>query len=170
MSRIPLLAALLGLVSCGYHVGGHSSLLPPTLKTIAIPAFSNATIRYKLNDRLPEAISREFIARTKYRVVSDPSQADAILRGTVINYLSFPTVIDPNTSRAASVEVRVTMQVTLAERATGKILFDRPNFEVRERYEISENNIQYFEESETALNRASELVAQTVVSAIVNSF
>ncbi|HEX5432535.1 MAG TPA: LptE family protein [Bryobacteraceae bacterium] len=170
MSRLPLLAAFCALASCGYHMAGHSSLLPANLKTIAVPAFTNTTTRYQLTDRLPEAISREFLARTNYRVVSDTSHADAVLSGIVISYLSFPTVIDPKNSRAAAVEVRVTMQLKLTERATGKTLFDRPNFEVRERYEISQNNVQYFEESETALSRASQIVAQAVVSAILNNF
>ena len=40
---------------------------------IAIPAFLNASNRYKLTDQLPEAIKREFIARTKYKFVSDPN-------------------------------------------------------------------------------------------------
>jgi hypothetical protein len=78
---VPLLACV--LASCGYHVAGHADLLPKTIHTIAIPAFGNASIRYKLTDQLPEAVKREFIARTHYRIVSDPGQADAILQGAV---------------------------------------------------------------------------------------
>src|ERR1051326_7616092 len=75
--KIALAAAALLLSSCGYHVAGHSDLLPQTIHTIAIPAFSNATTRYKLTERLPEALAREFIARSRYRIVSDPNKADA---------------------------------------------------------------------------------------------
>lgn len=162
--------ALGSLASCGYRVAGHSELMPASLKTIAIPAFKNATTRYKLTDRLPEAISREFLTRTRYRVVPDPNSADMVLNGTVTNYLAFPTVIDPNTSRAAAVEVHVTMQISLVDRMTGKTLFTRPNFEVRDRYEISGDPTKYFDETDTALNRASQLVAQALVSAIVSNF
>ena len=87
---ILLLAAL--CTSCGYSVAGRGETLPKSLRTIAIPAFKNITTRYKLSDRLPEAISREFITRTRYRVVSDPTQADAVLTGAVNSYTSFPTV------------------------------------------------------------------------------
>ena len=59
------MAALLA-PGCGYHVSGHADTLPKTIKTIAIPAFSNATIRYRLTERLPAAITREFIGRTRY--------------------------------------------------------------------------------------------------------
>ena len=91
--------------SCGYHVAGKADLVPKTVHTIAIPPFANATVRYKLTDLLPEAISREFIARTHYQVVNDPTQADAVLRGTVINYVAYPTLIDQATGRTSGLQV-----------------------------------------------------------------
>jgi len=156
--------------SCGYSVAGRGETLPKTLHTIAVPAFANVTTRYKLSDRMPEAISREFIARTRYRVIPDVNQADAVLRGSINNYTSFPVVFDPATNRAAAVEVHVVMQLSLVGRATGKVLFDRPRLEVSERYEISLDPTQYFEESDNALDRASALAARQVVSAVLNAF
>jgi hypothetical protein len=171
MSKLLILAPVICLLSaCGYHVAGRGELLPKTVHTVAIPAFGNATIRYKLTDKLPEAITREFITRTRYRVVSDTNQADMILNGVVNSYSSYPVTFDPTTSRASTVEVHVTMQLKLTERATGKVLFDRPRLDVSERYEISQDPRQYFEESDDALNRASVAVAQQVVSAILNNF
>ena len=82
-------------------MAGRADLVPKNIQAIAIPAFSNVTTRYKLTDRLPEAISREFISRTRYHIVSDPNQADAVLRGAVLSYTSFPTIFDPVTGRAS---------------------------------------------------------------------
>lgn len=165
-----LAAALIGgLSSCGYHAAGHADLLPKTIKTISVPAFENITTRYKLTDRLPEAISREFIARTRYRIVSNPGAADAVLRGAVINYFSSPTIFDPGSNRASAVEMHVIMQIRLVSRG-GKVLFQRPNFEVRERYEISTNPVAYFEESDAALRRVSQQVARQVVTSILENF
>jgi hypothetical protein len=165
---VPLLACV--LASCGYHVAGHADLLPKTIHTIAIPAFGNASIRYKLTDQLPEAVKREFIARTHYRIVSDPGQADAILQGAVGTYSSYPTLFDSVTSRAAAVQVIVTLQVKLVERATGKVLFTRPSLQVTEQYQISLDPGQYFDESDTALARVSKSVAQQLVTAILDNF
>lgn len=157
-------------VSCGYHVSGHADLLPKHIKSIAIPAFGNLTTRYRLAQRLPGALTREFILRTRYQVVADPNLADAVLRGVVVSYASYPTVFDPATGRASSIQLSVVMQVTLTERATGAILFSRPNLEVRERYEISVDPGAYLEESDAALDRASRQVARAVVSAILENF
>ena len=52
----------------------------------------------------------------------------------------------------------------------GKILFQRPNVEFRERYEISVDPKQYFDESQAALLRLSRDVARTVVSSIIENF
>lgn len=164
------LAGTTWCTSCGYHVSGRGDLLPKNLHTIAVPSFSNITVRYRLTDRLPEAISREFIARTRYQIIPDANQADAILRGAVINYVSYPTVFDQRTGRASGLQVSVTMQVSLVERATGKVLFSRPSFEMKQRYEFSIAPQAYFDESETAVDRLSRDVARDVVSAILESF
>jgi outer membrane lipopolysaccharide assembly protein LptE/RlpB len=158
------------MTGCGYHIAGKADMLPKTAQTIAIPAFDNITIRYKLSDNLPEALAREFIARTRYKVVKDPQQADMVLRGAVINYVAYPTVFDQTTGRATGLQINVTMQVKLIERATGKELFSRPSFEMRQRYEITFDPKQYFEESETGLQRLSGDVARDVVSAILEAF
>lgn len=167
-----LIAALLlaTLAGCGYHVAGRTDLLPDTVHTIAIPAFGNATIRYKLTDRMPQALAREFITRTRYRVVNDPGQADAVLNGTILSYANYPTVYDPQTGRANVADLRVTLQVTLTERATGRVLYQRPSFDVSERYQISPVAAEYFEESDFALRRASEQVARQVVTAVLENF
>ena len=165
-------AALLAIAlsGCGYHVAGHADLVPKNIKTIAVPAFANVTTRYKLTDQLPEAIAREFIARTRYRVVPDPKTAEAVLRGSVVNYFSFPTIFDPTTGRASAVESHVVLQVSLVERASGMMIFNRPNFDVRDRYQISTDPSVYFEESDAALARASKQVAQQIVTAVLENF
>ncbi len=169
MNRRAFLGAM-GLTGCGYHVGGKADLLPKTVKTIAIPTFGNLTTRYKISDRLGNAVSREFLTRTRYQIVADPNGADAVLSGVVVNYVAYPTVVDQVTSRAAGVQIQVILRLTLTDKASGKVLFTRPNMEVRERYEISIDQSQYFEESESALERLSRDVARSVVSAVLSGF
>jgi Lipopolysaccharide-assembly len=169
---VKYLTALLPLVliSCGYRFAGTADAMPKTVHTVSIPAFTNLTTRYRLTDQLPDIISREFITRTRYRVISDPKTADAVLRGTVINYAFYPTIFDPATGRAAFAELHVTLSVTLTERDTGKVLFSRPNFDVSATFQISPDAAQYFEESDPALKRAGQQVARSIVSAVLENF
>ena len=160
----------LALTSCGYHVAGKADLVPKTVHTIAIPPFGNITTRYKLTDHLPEAISREFITRTRYQIVNDQNQADAVLRGAIVNYVAYPTTVDQQTGRASGLQVNVTLQITLTERATGKVIYSRPSYEVHQRYELSINANTYFEESDAALDRLARDVARDLVSSILENF
>ena len=133
-----------------------------------------------MTDKLPEAIAREFIARTRYRPIAKQDEADAILRGSVTNYYAFPIISDPSSGRASSLQMGVTMQITLVDRLTGKVLFERKGFDVRQRYEIApvrttgneqlpDPNV-YFDESEAGLSRLTREVGRSVVSAILEMF
>jgi hypothetical protein len=155
--------------ACGYHTAGQANLLPKTIKTVGVTAFTNGTTRYKLSDWLPEAVSKEFIAGSRFRVVN-ASKADVVLSGSVLSYASNPVLFDQKTALATSVEIHVALQVTLTERNTGKVLFSRPRIEVTDNYAIPVQQGQYFDESDSALQRVSERVARQVVSAILNDF
>jgi Lipopolysaccharide-assembly len=153
--------------SCGYHIAGRADLVPKDVHTIAVTNFTNATTRYKLADRLTASVGREFLSRTRYRVVADPNQADATLTGGVSNVLTLPIVSAEN--RSTVIQVIVMLHVELKSR-TGAVIYSRPNFEFRERYEISVSPQAYFEESDAAMERLSRDVARTVVSSILEAF
>ena len=160
-----------GLITgCGYRVAGRADTLPRSIGSIAIPAFGNTTTRYRLTEQLPTAIAYEFIARTRYHIVTDVNAADAVLTGAVIGYNAYPTTYDPITNRASAAQLSVLLELTLRERATGAVLFSRERMEFRERYEVSVDPNTYFEESDSALGRLSRDVARIVVSAVLEWF
>ncbi|MGH9668056.1 MAG: hypothetical protein ACRD9L_26865, partial [Bryobacteraceae bacterium] len=75
-------------------------------------------------------------------------------------------------SRAAAVQINVTMQVSLTNRRSGAVIWQRPSFDVRQQYEIASQQQQdaYFDESGVALDRLCHETAQSVVSAILENF
>jgi outer membrane lipopolysaccharide assembly protein LptE/RlpB len=168
--KVAACAAALALAGCGYHVGGHTNLLPKTIKTIAVPAFANVTPNSRLPVLLTSDLTRELISRTKYNIIADPDQADAVLAGLVANFTTSPIIYDPQSGRATGVQAIVVLQLTLRDRRTGATIFSRPGAEFRERYEISTDPQQYFDESGTALQRLSRDVARSAVTAILEAF
>ena len=168
--EVAALAVALCGTGCGYHVAGKSDIMPQTIHTIAITAFGNRTIQYKLAQRLPADITREFIERTHYKIVTDPKTADAVLDGAVLNFASYPIIADQSSGRATVVQCSAYLKITLTERATGKVLFTRPSFEVRERYEISVDPQAYFDESGAGIDRLGRDVARDVVTSILEKF
>jgi hypothetical protein len=157
-------------VSCGYHVGGKADLIPKSIETIAIPTFATVTTKYRLVDILPEQVSREFRARTRFKIEKDQSVADAILKGTINNVILYPAVSDPVTGKATSIRIIVFLTVTLNERTTGKELYKRANWPIHEDYADAIDPHQFFDESGAAYDRLCRDVARDLVSAIIENF
>jgi hypothetical protein len=160
----------LSVTDCGYHTAGKAAALPPDLRTISIPAFKNQTQTYRIEQVLTAAVVREFTSRTHYRVVNQESgDSDATLRGTVVLTQLTPLTYDSQTGRASSGMVSVNMRVTLVDRH-GKVLFENPNYQFREQYQISREVSSFFEEESPAIDRLSQDFARTLVSNIVEAF
>jgi len=187
LSLYPLcfcLCAAALLCGCGYHAVGAASTLPPGLKVIAVPAIENQTSRYRVEQRMTEAVVHEFLARTKYRIVSSESTADAVLHGQITSVEAIPAVFDtspaPNssatttvntqTARATAMLVSIHMKVWLEERETKQILYRNDNYLFRQPYEISTDPSKMFDEQDPALERMSRDFASRLVADILENF
>ena len=158
------------LTGCGYHVAGTSSALPKTVHVIAVPALENKTTSYRIEQKLTAATVHEFLARTNFRVVSNPDAGDAVLRGKVVSLEAVPLLFDTATGRATTMLVTVKCEVTLTERATEKVLYHTDNFVLRNEYEVSTDLKSFFEEQDPALDRLAQDFAVRLVAAIVENY
>ena len=172
------------LSSCGYRVGGTASRLPPGIKVIAVPALVNRTARYRIEQPMTEALVREFLERTKYRIVSTEDSADAVLHGEIVSLESSPAVFDtsptpnsttiPNgstqTARVTTMLVSVQLKVRLEERETKKILYQNDNYLFRDTYELSTDPATFFDEQSPALERMARDFASRLVADVVENF
>jgi hypothetical protein len=172
--------------ACGYRVGGTGSQLPPGLKVIAVPAMKNDTTRYRIEQRMTEAVIHEFIARTKYHIVSSEDSADAVLHGEITSFEATPAVFDTTpasnpsttsvpainvtTARATTMLVSVHMKVLLEERGTKRVLYKNDNYLFREPYEISTDPSKFFDEQGPALQRMSRDFASRLVADVLENF
>jgi outer membrane lipopolysaccharide assembly protein LptE/RlpB len=155
---------------CGYHVAGRSDSLPKTIHVIAVPALENKTTSYRIEQRLTTATVHEFLAKTSYRVVSDPANGDAVLRGKVLSLEAVPLLFDTATGRATTMLVTVKCEITFEERETGKILYHTDNFLFRNEYEISTDVKSFFEEQDPALDRLAQDFAARLVAAVTENY
>jgi outer membrane lipopolysaccharide assembly protein LptE/RlpB len=171
-----LIAAAAWIAACGYHVAGKSDSLPKNIHTIAVPALENKTTSYRIEQRLTTATVHEFLAKTSYRVVPDPTNGDAVLHGKVLSLEAVPLLFDTATGRATTMLVTMRCEITFEERETGKILYHTDNFIFRNQYEISTdvnnpNSIKnFFEEQDPALDRMARDFAERLVAAVVENY
>jgi outer membrane lipopolysaccharide assembly protein LptE/RlpB len=178
-TALVLMSAAVGISGCGYHVAGRTNSLPKSIHVIAVPALENKTTSYRIEQRLTTATVHEFLAKTSYRVVSDPANGDAVLRGKVLSLEAVPLLFDTTTGRATAMLVTVKCEITFEERESGKILYHTDNFVFRNQYEISTNvnnpsnptTIKnFFEEQDPALDRLAQDFAARLVAAVTENY
>lgn len=167
---VALLAAVLTLAGCGYHVAGHAATFPSDWQAIAVPAFVNRTARYRIEQQITEAVIREMISRTHYRVVQDTNGADAVLHGSVISIETTPILFDATTGQATTMLVTLHVQADLVDNHTQKTVYKANDMVFRNEYQISSDIRTFFQEQDPAVQRMAHDFASQFVSDILENF
>ncbi len=175
---------------CGYHVAGRSTTLPTSIHVIAVPALENKTTTYRIEQRLTAATIHEFLAKTQFHVVSDPSAADAVLTGKVLSMevlpLTFESTTNPatgttQTAQATTLLITMKCEVTLTDRLDQKVLYHNNNFLFRNEYELASgtnpdgtlskpSTEEFFQEGQPALDRMARDFAERLVAAVTENY
>lgn len=167
-----LLVLLLTLVSlaagpCGYRRSGHGENLPRHIRTIAVPAFQNASARYKVEQRFTQAVMEEILKRSRrLAVVSEPQDADAVLHGNIKGFHVAGVLLD-NSGRTRVFQVTITVSVTLRDQIAQQVLFNQPSYVFRGEYELAEDPTSLFNEEDPAVDRIAKEFAQSLISTIL---
>ncbi len=165
-----LAIALLCVEGCGYHTLGAATHLPPDVKTISIPEFSNHTVVNGTARDMTEAVIREFMARTSFEVTpKDKPGADAVLRGTILQEAVRPLTYDVQTQQSSSFLITVVASVTLTGR-DGKVLYRNNNYVFRKQYQSTTNLPTFLQEDPAAVERLSRDFARQLVADVLESF
>jgi outer membrane lipopolysaccharide assembly protein LptE/RlpB len=167
---LALLVTALAASGCGYHLAGHAANVPSEWKTIAVPAFQNDTTRYRIEQRFTQAVIREFITRTKYRVVQDEPSADAVLHGEVLSIDTTPVLFDATTGQVTTMLVTVHTKVRLIDNHTQKPVYQNDDMIFRDEYQIPSDVNSFFEEQDPALERMSRDLASHLVANVLEGF
>ena len=162
-----VLIFVLSTSSCGYHLSGYGSTLPPYIRTISIPVFKNSSTEPNIHRDATDAIRRAFISDGRLKVVGT-SKADLLMRGTLTDYqlraVSF--------SAADAVEeyiVRLGVQVESYDRVKKKIFF-KQKFTTQWDYRVTSSVVDSESARFTALKEAYDDLADQLVSTTIEQF
>src|SRR5437588_4729303 len=146
------------------------SQLPSHIKTVAVPAFQNNALRFKIEHRFTQAVMNELIPRGHgIRVQSEREGADAVNDG-VVKTFGFSGVLLDDKGRAGIFEVTITAAVTVRDQHDNRVLYDNQNFVFRGEYEFANDPRNFFNEEDPAVLRMARSFAESIVSTIVNGF
>lgn len=143
--------------------------LPSRIKTVAVPAFQNNALRYKIGSRFTEAVINELIHRGRgLRVQGDREGADAVIEG-IIKSFTYSGVLLDDQGRARIFEVTIVAGVTVRDQTENRVLYDNQNFVFRGEYEFANDPRNFFSEEDPAVQRMARSFAESVVSTLINA-
>ena len=149
------------------------SQLPSRIKTVAVPAFQNESLRYKVESRFTDAVINEIVRRGRgIRVQGAREGADAVIDGVIKSFTFTGVLLQPNDpdARARIFEVEIRAAVTVRDQIENRVLYDNQNFIFRGEFEFANDPRTFFNEEDPAVQRMARSFAESIVSTLVNGF
>ncbi len=154
------------LISCGYALVGTGKSLPKNIKTVAVPIFQNNTQRFEIEKIVTSAITQELIRRGA-KVVEREESADAILKGEINFFNTYPTTVSSD-ARATKYGMTVVVRVELLS-SKGEEIYPKSELRFTDEYDLREG-ADFFSVETERLRKLSEQIAKSIVSLILEGF
>lgn len=156
------------LGGCGYRVASKNRLAPQ-LQTLAVLPLENETATFQVEQIFTRSLIHAFVERSSYRLVHDPSQADAVFSGVIFSTTANPVIFR---QRAFGSTFLVTLQarVKLQDRRDGRVLYQNDRYLFRDQYVINVDVRNFFSELSPALERVARDFSSSVVTTLLEGF
>jgi len=167
-----VLGALCVSVACGYSLAGRGAFLPPHIKTIGVPLFTNLTPVFDVERRVTERVRSELIGRGRYTVDTKAEAVDAVLSGEIASITISPSAYNEQ-RQAIRYALVLTAKIEFRDVKENKVIWSNPAMQFREEYEMSgtvSDPNAFFGQDVNALDRLAGEFARTLVSAILEAF
>ncbi|MEI6323671.1 MAG: LptE family protein [bacterium] len=117
-----LLALVLTLGGCGYHVGEIKPTPMRRVSTIAVNTFKNETLLPRVEVQTADAVVKQFQQDGTYRIES-ADRADAIVQGTITSVTRQPMrVFANNVLQTSEFQLVLVVNYRVIDRVTGAVL------------------------------------------------
>lgn len=173
MKRREVIASALAIpaalaAGCKYKRVDTGESIGAEYTTIAIPTFLNPSLRYRVEQRFTDAVTKELLRRNRhFKIVTDEKDADLVLSGEIKDVRSGGALLD-DTGRTRVFQVVIVTGVTLRDQKRSKVIFDNQRMVFRGEYELAGDPQSFFNEEDPAFDRIAREFASSVISTILN--
>ena len=162
-----ILAGLMLVSACGYHLSGTQNTLPPHLKTVAIPVFDNTSSEPDIHRNMTNIIRQSFINDGRLKVVNK-DKADLVMKGVLNSYTLKAVSFDVDDVAleyyvALGVDIKVNDMVKRKQ-------FLKENFTTKWDFRTDANVINSEAARQVALNNAYKELGSRLVSIVIDQF
>jgi hypothetical protein len=156
---------------CGYHLVGTSSFLPDDLRILYSQKFDNMTTWSDVDQRLDEAIAREWVRRRRFELVSYRETAQLVFEGTIRTISMVPVTLDLD-GRASEYQMTLTVSARLldVQGEEPELLWEDKSFSRRTSYDVDPSAVNYFDRQIQAMEEVSRELASALVTAVLEGF
>lgn len=134
------------MVGCDY---GPVFILPDGIKKINIPAMSNKTIYYGIEEKLTNLVIEEFLQDGKLKITGR-EEADACLEGEIVSYVLRPMSFDEG-NKVEEYELEIQVSFVLKDLATAQDLWTKTFRQFTRYFPLAIEEEQEEEAKETVL-------------------
>jgi len=167
--RLILCVALFLLCAgCGYHFAGEGQGPEPGISTLAIPVFENLTAEPGLEPIFTGALRREFLLRSRIRLVPR-RQAEAVFLGRITR-LSTSSVAHRKSQDTILTRLTVTLDVRCVDNRTQKVLWQDRSLTYYQDYIQDSDPLVSFQNRREALETAARDLAVRIHDRFLSRF
>ena len=159
-----LLVIALVLNGCGYHLVGTGSSLPPHLKTLSIPVFSNSSGEPEIHRELTGAIIDSFITDGRVKVAKK-GNADMVMVGRLF-YYKLKAVSFSSNDFASDYVVELGVEVEVIDKINDK-LYMKNKFKTKWDYKATSDIVDTESARLAALDEAYKELGNRLVSLLL---
>lgn len=156
--------------SCGYTLVGRGSILDPSIKSIAVPTLVNRTTRVEVEQQLTQEVASELVSRGRLRLLSDPKDADAILRGSIDTFNLTPVGFEQG--RATQYQISITANIELIDGRGDeeRVIWKNDQYRFVENYTVAPETTDAFDQERRAIREIAVRFAQSLVANLLEGF
>lgn len=165
-------ATLVAVISsaCGYNLVGRGNILDPSIRTINVPTLVNRTTRVEVEQQLTQELSSELVSRGRLRLVSDPKEADAVLRGVISTFNLTPVGFEEG--RATQYQISITASIELVDRRgeEERVVWNNDQYRFVENYTVAPDTTDAFDQESRAIQEIAVRFSQSLVASLLEGF
>jgi hypothetical protein len=170
LRNVFLLAALLSAVwGCGYAFAPQGDHIDRSIRTIYVEPFGNKTAQAEAENLIRQAFIDQILQNTRFRVVPEMEQADAIVSGNVLA-INTIAVSYRKSILAAEERMMITLEASLREKASGKGLWASRGVAGYVDYELQDDINLLPAARKRALTKLSRDTAEKALNMMMSNF
>ena len=162
-----LLGFALLLNGCGYHLVGTGSSLPPHLKTLSIPLFTNSSSEPEIRRELTSSIINSFITDGRIKIVRK-GNSDMVMKGSLL-YYDLSAFAFSSSDFASDYKVKLGVKVEVIDKVNDKP-YIKNKFTTKWDYKATSDIVDTESARLAALEEAYKELGNRLVSLLIDQF